>query len=355
MTGGARDGGPPGGEAERFSEALGRGVRTLRGLGPLDVGASPRSVMLERGRATLYRYQPRVEAPRATPVLVVYALVNRPYMADLQEDRSLVRGLLERAQDVWLLDWGYPRSEDARLGLDDLVCGTLDACVDAVRQISGADRIHLLGICQGGTFSLCYAALQPEKLRTLTVMVTPVDFHTPDNQLRQWVRHLDVDLLVDVMGNVPGALLNQAFVGLRPLRLGGQKYLDMVHHLATPEGAANFLRMERWIQDSPDQPGEAFRQFVKWFYQENRLVRGRLELGGRMVDLASIRLPVLNLYATEDHIVPPSASLPLADHVSCADYTVHAFRGGHIGIYVSRRAQREVPALISSWLDERAS
>ncbi len=97
----------------------------------------------------------------------------------------------------------------------------------------------------------------------------------------------------------------------------------------------NFLRMEKWIFDSPDQAGEAFRQFIKDFYQGNKLVKGGLEIGGHEVHLGNITMPVLNVFAEQDHLVPPSASRVLGEHVGTEDYTQIAFRGGHIGIYVS--------------------
>jgi len=111
--------------------------------------------------------------------------------------------------------------------------------------------------------------------------------------------------------------------------------------------------MERWIFDSPDQAGEAFRQFIKDFYQGNKLVKGTLEIGGRTVDLGLITQPVLNIFAEQDHLVPPDASRALGKHVGTTDYTQLAFKGGHIGIYVSSRAQREVPPAIHQWLRQR--
>jgi polyhydroxyalkanoate synthase len=276
-------------------------------------------------------------------------------MTDLQEDRSLVRGLLAAGQDVYLVDWGYPDRSDRYLTLDDYINGYLDRCLDAVRRRHGAPAVNVLGICQGGTFSLCYAALHPDKVRNLVTMVTPVDFHTPDNLLSTWTRHVDVDLLVDTLGNVPGELLNWTYLSLKPYRLMGQKYLQMVDQLEDPDAARNFMRMEKWIFDSPDQAGEAFRQFVKDFFQDNKLIKGEVEIGGRQVDLARVTMPVLNVYALQDHLVPPNASIPLGSFVGTRDYDELAFKGGHIGIYVSGRSQREVPPALGRWLDARSA
>ncbi len=143
------------------------------------------------------------------------------------------------------------------------------------------------------------------------------------------------------------------YLQLKPYRLMGQKYLQMLDQLDDPQKAKNFMRMEKWIFDSPDQAGEAFRQFVKDFYQGNKLIKGEVELDGRRVDLGNITMPVLNIYAKQDHLVPPNASIPLGACVKTKDYTELAFKGGHIGIYVSGSAQREVPPAIGRWLDER--
>ena len=184
-------------------------------------------------------------------------------------------------------------------------------------------------------------------------MVTPVDFQTPENMLSCWTQNIDIDLLVDTVGNVPGELLNWTYLSLKPFRLSGQKYLGLVDILDNEKMARNFMRMEKWIFDSPDQAGEAFRQFTKDFYQQNKLIKNEVEIGGQPVDLGQVKMPVLNIYAEQDHLVPPSASIPLKDVVGTKDYTAQAFKGGHIGIYVSGRAQREVPPAIAEWLIER--
>jgi polyhydroxyalkanoate synthase len=115
----------------------------------------------------------------------------------------------------------------------------------------------------------------------------------------------------------------------------------------------NFMRVEQWIFDSPDQAGAAFREFVTWFYQENRLVQNCVAIGGRKIDLRALRLPMLNLIGTRDHLVPPDASLALQRLVGSTDYTALEFDLGHIGMYISARAQREVPAAIANWLAPR--
>ncbi|MDZ7751752.1 MAG: class III poly(R)-hydroxyalkanoic acid synthase subunit PhaC [Gammaproteobacteria bacterium] len=343
-------------EVMEFGRKLGEGMKHLLELDEIETGVTDKETVYREDKLRLYHFiHPDGDAPtNPVPTLIVYALVNRPYMTDIQEDRSMVRGLLHGGQDVYLIDWGYPDRADRFLTLDDYINGYLDRCVDVLRERHGVDAVNVLGICQGGTFSLCYSALHGDKVRNLITMVTPVDFHTPDNLLGHWSKHVDVDLVVDTLGNVPGELLNWTYLMLKPYRLMGQKYLQMVDQLEQSDSARNFMRMEKWIFDSPDQAGEAFRQFMKDFFQDNKLIKGQVRLGGHTVDLGDITMPVLNVYATNDHLVPPNASIPLQNFVGTSDYREIAFKGGHIGIYVSGRAMREIPPAISEWLDARS-
>ena len=341
-------------EMAEFQRKLANGLSTLRQLGDTSYGVTPKEAVYHEDKLTLWHFKGDTPPTAKTPLLICYALVNTAWMVDLQHDRSLVKNLLAQGEDVYLIDWGYPDGADRWLTLDDYINGYLDRCVDVVRKRHGLDAVNLLGICQGGAFSLCYTALHGDKVKNLVTMVTPVDFHTPENMLSHWMRDLDVDLFVDTLGNIPADLMNWCYLTLKPLRLNQQKYVGLVDILDNPTEVENFLRMEKWIFDSPDQCGEAFRQFIKDFYQGNKLVRNEVEIGGRRVELPDITQPVLNIFAEQDHLVPPSASRVLGDCIGTDDYTQLAFRGGHIGIYVSGRAQREVPPAIHDWLRARS-
>ena len=341
-------------EAVDFNRKLLKGLDSIVDIREIDVAPTPKEEVYREDDVVLYHYVPVKKRPHKVPVLIVYALVNRPYMVDIQEDRSIVRNLLAQGIDLYLVDWGYPSPYERWLTLDDYINGYIDSCVREIKKRHGLDRINLLGICQGGTFSLCYSALHPENIQNLITMVTPVDFHVRDGLLNIWSQHLDVDLMVRAFGNVPGEFMNWGFLMLKPWQLLVQKYVGLVSVLDDEENLRSFLRMEKWIFDSPDQAGEAFREFIRQFYQENKLIKGEVELGGRRVDLKNITMPVLNVYATEDHLVPPSSSKALEKYVGSDDVTTLAFPGGHIGIYVSGRSQRELAPSIAKWLKERA-
>ncbi len=325
----------------------------------IEVGVSAKEIVYKEDKVILYHFKPQVEQPFSVPLLMVYALVNRPFMVDLQEGRSLVANLLKLGLDVYLIDWGYPSRGDRWLTLDDYLNGYVNNCVDFIRKKHSLDKINLLGICQGGTFSLCYSSLYPEKVKNLITMVAPIDFQMKDCLLNMrggctlGKEAIDVDLMVEALGNIPGDYLNLEFLMLKPMQLGYQKYLDFPEIMDSEDKLLNFMRMEKWIFDSPDQCGEAYRQFMKDFYQENKLIKGEVKIGDRTVNLSNISMPILNLYAEKDHLVPPESSLALGKYISSKDYTVKSFPVGHIGMYVSGKVQRDLPPTIADWLTAR--
>jgi polyhydroxyalkanoate synthase len=329
------------------------------------VGTTPSDIIYTEDKMRLIHYIPNVEKPHPVPILIVYALVNRYYILDLQPDKSVIKKLLDEGFDVHVIDWGYPSGADTYLTLDDYVNGYLNNAVDKIRERSGVDKLTLLGVCQGGTFSVMYAAQHPEKVKNLITLVAPVDFDTDNGILNIWAKSLDVDKIVDYYGIVPGDFLNSAFLLLDPFRLMIDKYVgmfdrieinpdDATSQLRNEEYIKNFLRMEKWIFDSPDQAGETFRQFMKDCYQKNLLIKNEMKLNGKKINLKNIDMPLLNVMAEFDHLVPNDASIPLSDAVSSSDKETLVFPTGHIGIFVGSKSQKEVCPKIAAWLKPRS-
>ncbi|MEL6308971.1 MAG: alpha/beta fold hydrolase, partial [Chloroflexota bacterium] len=181
--------------------------------------------------------------------------------------------------------------------------------------------------------------------------------HADDSTLSAWLRDdlahteaINPQAMVESIGNIPGDFINLGFLMLKPFELGLQKYLNLLGVHVEADTLANFLRLEKWIFDNPDQAGAAWREYVEDFYMHNKLIKGEIDVYGEMVDLANITLPVLNIVAEHDHLVPPASSLALRDYVGTSDYTEATFPVGHVGIYVSSRVQAKLPKLIDEWL-----
>jgi len=324
-------------------------------LGPLDtdIGTTPCEVVYEDDRVRLKHYLPLAPQKVKTPLLIVYALINRETMLDLQPGRSVVQDLLQHGIDVYLTEWSYPTRKDRFLTIDDHVNGYVHDLVEFLCRRHRLPRINVMGVCMGGTFAVMYAALHPKKVKNLVTTVTPTNFDTDQGLLHVWLKEVDVDRLVDALGNIPGDLLNLAFLLLNPARLLVDKYVVFFDQADNKEFVENFIRMEKWIFDSPDVPGETFRQFIKDCYQENLLIKSRMKVGNRRVDLKKVTMPLLNIYARHDHLVPPAACELLVDRVGSRDAENMCLDTGHIGIYVSSRCQQELVPKIARWLQDR--
>jgi polyhydroxyalkanoate synthase len=332
--------------AEKASEVL---------LGPLEteIATTPCDVVYEEDRVKLKHYTPATKIQLNRPLLLVYALINRETMLDLQPGKSVVQNFLQEGIDLYMIDWGYPTRKDRYLTIDDHVNGYIDNAVDFILKKHNLDKINLMGICMGGTFCVIYSALHPEKVQNLVLTVTPTHFDTNKGLLHIWMRDMDVDQIVDTYGNIPGDIMNLAFLLLNPARLMIDKYVGFLENMDNKKFVENFVRMEKWIFDSPDVPGETFRQFIRDCYQKNLLIQSKMEVGGKRVDLKKITMPLLNYYGKYDHLVPPEACELLTGKVSSKDAEDICLDTGHIGIYVSSKYQKEFVPRIARWLKER--
>jgi polyhydroxyalkanoate synthase len=285
-------------------------------------------------------------------------------MADLQEDRSLVRNLLAQGVDLYVVDWGSATRGDRWLTIDDYVDGYLDACVRHICASRGIDQVTLLGICEGGVFTLIYSALHPERVKNLILTITPVDFHKDQAEgrlnhgfINLWTRRLsdeDIEQLIEAHGNLPGELMSHVFAQMTPGATMSKYNVGLLDTFDDEKKLLNFLRMEKWLADRPHHPGEAAKQLLINLYKNNELARGKFRLGGRTVKLDDIKVPVLNIFAKDDHIIPPKCSQALGGYVSTEDYSEIALPGGHVGVFVSGKSQGVLGKGITDWLRERS-
>ncbi|MBI4718982.1 MAG: class III poly(R)-hydroxyalkanoic acid synthase subunit PhaC [Planctomycetes bacterium] len=320
------------------------------------VGATPKEVVHRIDKLRLLHYL-NDETPRfETPLLVVFALVNRPYILDLRPGKSVVSHFIQGGFNTYNLDWGVPSDGDRFLDMNDYINGYLDDMVDEVRQRCGVEQINLLGYCMGGSMSAMYTALHPHKVRNLIMLAAPVDWSSKDYLLGKWVDPgvFDVDQLIEVYGNAPADLLQGSFLMLKPVSTLVEKYFSFYENMENEKFLEDFFAMETWLNDNIPVAGEMFRQFVKYCMQQNRLIKGTLRIGGKPVNLRNVTCPVLNLTAQQDHLVPCGLSTPFNDAVGSADRTAINFPAGHIGLAVGSKANRDLWPRAVAWLAERS-
>lgn len=319
-------------------------------------GATPSEVVYEEDHVRL-RHYPAAGAPRfATPLIIVFALVNRPYILDLRPGRSVVGHFVHRGFDTYLVDWGIPTQADRHLKLDDYVNGYLSNVAGYVAERTGVPRASLLGYCMGGTLSAIFTALHPERVKNLILLAAGIDFSTREGLLNLWTRPevFDVDRFVEAFGNCPGEFLQWAFQMLKPVQNLVAKPIHLYERLDDDEALDEFLTMETWLNDNIPVAGEVYREFVKYLYQQNLLIRNQLPVGTHTVNLGRITCPVLNIMAASDDLVPCAQSLPFNEAVGSTDRKSVVVPAGHIGLAVGGRAQREVWPEACDWLAERS-
>jgi len=332
----------------------------LETVADITVGHTPSEVVYEENKLELLHYRPEEagiepEETHETPVLIIYALINQPYILDLQPDRSVVRRLLEGGHDVYLIDWNEPSRLDQHLALEDYVCRYVDNCVDAVRERSGQDAINVLGYCMGGTMSAMYAALSPEKVNALGLMAAGLCFERTGGVLEQWgsEEYYDPELVTETFGNVPAEFLDVGFALMDPVSNYVSKYVRFAENVDDEEFVENFARMERWLDEGIDVAGAAYDQFLRDVYQENKLYTNDLYLGDRHVDIEDVDMPLLQIIGEYDHLIPADASKPFNDVVGSEDVRTIEYATGHIGLSVSSSSHENVWPEVSQWYADR--
>ncbi|MFO0914041.1 MAG: class III poly(R)-hydroxyalkanoic acid synthase subunit PhaC [Pirellulales bacterium] len=321
------------------------------------VSTTPHDVVMEKDELRLLHYRPIKKQAYLEPVLITYALVNRPYILDLQPDRSVVRQFLEKGFDVYLIDWGVPTAADRTMRLADYVAGSMRHIIEVVRRLNGVPHVNLLGYCMGGTMSTIFTTLYPDLVRNLMLMAAPIDFSGDECLLHLWTREdvFDVDRLIDAYGNCPATLLQSSFQLMKPVQNFVEKYITFSENMADPKFLENYFAMEKWTNDNIPVAGETFREFVKCFYQRNQLVKGEYKLDGKTVQLSRIECPLLLLTADFDHLVLPQSTLGIRPHVGSKDVTHLNIAAGHVGLAVGSKAHRDFWPKVSQWAADRST
>ena len=320
-----------------------------------EIGPTPREVVWTHRGTTLYRYRSE-RREHSIPVLLVFALINRPQIFDLRKGNSFVEFLLAEGFDVFLLDWGVPDEADSDMGLAEFVCDELHWAIRETLRCAGEEELTLLGWCIGGTLCAMYCALHPVgAVRNAALLTTPID---PSGSLyARWVSgdDYDIDLIADSYPVIPGAGIDVANKLMKPVSNYVTTYRRLFQNILDGKDPRTaYQSMAKWVADNPPFPSRAFREWVTWMYKENRLVAGRLRLRGERVDLTAIEQNLLVVTAGSDHIAPREGTLPLLDLVASGDVTHLDRPGGHIGLMAGSTAKQEIWPELADWLRERS-
>ena len=335
---------------KRYGQAA-AGMKLLANPPAADVGTSECEVAYKKDKMRLLHYAggPQKKAP--VPVLLVYALINRPYILDLQQDRSVVQTLLRRGLDVYMIDWGKPTDGDRFLGLEDYVERYMDDCFDVIMERSGQESISVLGYCIGGYLASVYASLHPERVRNIALMASPLDFGIEEGMLHLWTKaeYFNPELVVEAFGNAPSEFLNSGFTMLDPLGNTVIKYMGLAENIEDKEFVDMFFRMEKWLSDGIPVAGAFYIDLIRDGYQRNLFVKNQLRVNSRKASVDNLTMPMLAIVAEKDYIVPPSSTLGLLKVAPSKDKTTFAFPTGHIGLSVGSGSHKDLWPKVAKW------
>jgi len=324
------------------------------------IAQTPKELIWTLNKAKLYHYIP-VASPKQRhriPLLMVFAIMNRPYVLDLRPGHSFTEYMLKRGYDLYLLDWGAPGPEDRDMKFDDYVLEYLPRVVRKLKSVSGSSEFNMLGWCLGALISTLYAALRPDDgLKDLILLTAPLDFS--DKKAGGFIRwtsdqSFNADRLVDTLGNVPGEMIDYGAKALKPVENYIGNYLNLWDNVDNPKVVESWHAMNTWVRDIISMPGATYRQLINELYKENRLMNGTLTLRGEHVDLSKLRANLLNVIAEADHITPPCQSEGIMGKVGSHDKEVMKVHGGHIGIMAGSGAEKSTWPHIDAWLAARA-
>ena len=322
-----------------------------------EVGPTPKEVIWTKNKTKLYRYISDQPKKHKVPLLMVYALINKPYVLDLTQGSSFVEYLVNDGFDVYLLDWGKPGMEDKNMKLDDYIMDYMPRAVRKVLKKSDAEEISILGYCMGGTMTSIFASLHPElPIRNIVFLTTPVDFEdTGSYGVMLDERYFDVDKVVDTLGLIPPEMIDFGNKMVKPMANFYGPYVSLFDRADNEKFIRSWQLLQKWLNDGVPFPGEAYRQWIRDFYQQNKLIKGGLVVRGHKVNLENIKANVLSLSGATDIIAQPHQVEALMDVISSEDKKYMELPVGHTSIAFGSKASSITYPSVAEWLGERSN
>lgn len=342
-------------EMLRLGKNIYRAPKMVSAPDEISLETTPHDVAYQVDKVRLLHYKPVTDKQHKTPILISYAIINRYHILDIHPQKSWVRNLLEQGFDVYMLDWGSPTNMDKYLDFDDYVNGYLDGCVEFIKDETSNEKITLQGYCTGATIASIYTALHCENVRNFVATAPVIDGWRDTTVVSNIAKHVDVEKMAKIIGNMPPEFMYYCFSILKPFEQGIEKYANFFKNIDNEKFVDNFIRVEKWLSDTPPIPGELFKQWVKDIYQNNLLIQNKMYVGGQHIDLKKIDMPMFTQVAVGDHLVSPECSMPLHYAVGSEDKTLRIYPTGHVGMIASSLSQKKVLPELGQWLAERSN
>lgn len=317
------------------------------------INRTPSEIIPMGGRFHLHHYVSKNEKKHKIPILMVYSLINRHYILDLLPEVSVINNLLKQGFDVYATDWGTPTFSDREMSLENYAHEYVEKAVDKIKEITSVDKVTMFGYCWGGIFALIYSCIHPENVKNLVLHATPTDIEGKETVVERWTTAIDTEKLVQTFGNVPGFLLNLAFVLRNPV----ETMLKYWRYFSEPRSKSEMLQffsIELWLYDSIPIIGRVYQDIVNQIYKKNLLIKNKMTVGNTVINLKNISMPLLSIIGTKDDLVPPESSKKIMEIVPSTDKKLIEFNTGHVGLCVSQIAHEKLWPEVGQWLAKRS-
>jgi len=338
--------------------------RVLRG-GLADLRPLPTAIVDEGPQRTVRRYlrpgdgsaAARDADGGAPPILLVPPLAAPASCFDLRRGCSLAEHLLAAGRQPYVVDYGPIAYGDRNLGIEHWIDEVIPRAIEAVSADAGTDdgEVQLVGWCLGGIMALLVAAGGTQPIRSVAVVASPFDVTqvpmvAPLRPLANLAGGGVGTLAYKLLGGAPAPLVKRMY------RLAGfDKYVMKPLTLATNLDDRDFLAqveaVDEFMRNMLAYPGRTFGQIYHRFLRRNDLADGRIELGGRAIDLADVRVPVLSIAGEGDGIAPRRAVHHVAELLPNAPQVrIASAPGGHLGVLTGRAARRTTWRMLDDFL-----
>lgn len=331
-----------------LAHAVRNGVDYLRGADICDLCSTPLDDVWTSGKVRVRR----VRGGDGPPLLIVHSLISKPYIFDLLPGNSVLEWLRDHGHDTYLLDWGETDETDVANDLATYIDDYLRPAVGAVRDVSGAAEIAMLGYCLGGLLALLALATDGAlPVPDLALVATPVDFAAITALRRATRGGLDTRHLVDSTGNIPAGVFRRTFRTLRPTNELAA-FVTLAERLANRQYVRNHHALNRWTTDQIPFAGALARELLP-VARDNGFLAGTVRVNGRLARFAGIRARVLAIMALRDHLVPYASAEPIGRLLPNADLSTLEIDSGHVALFTGARAQQQTLPALHEWLCQR--